>query len=160
MRRGESATSASDSPICVDASVLVKWLIEEADGDRALRLYADVSTSGSEFVAPPWFLAEASSAVYKRVQQERIRLEDALPLIDQLEDLKIRKLSPPGLARRAFEIAAQFELKWIYDAFYVALAEIVGCDLWTADEALHAAVSGAHANVRLLSEYPLTRPTA
>ena len=69
-------------------------------------------------------------------------------------------MSPPGLHRCAFEIADQFRLKWIYDAFYVALAEIVGCDLWTADEVLHAAVSGAHANVRLLSEYPLTGPTA
>jgi predicted nucleic acid-binding protein len=64
-------------------------------------------------------------------------------------------MSPPGLPRRAFEIAAQFQLKWIYDAFYVALAEIIGCELWTADEALHQAVRDAHANVRLLSDYPL-----
>ena len=53
------------------------------------------------------------------------------------------------------EIAAQFQLKWIYDAFYVALAEIVGCDLWTADEALHDAVREAHPNVRLLADYRL-----
>lgn len=62
-------------------------------------------------------------------------------------------MSPPGLPRRAMEIAAQFELKWIYDAFYVALAEIVACDLWTADEALHVAVGDVHANVRLLAHY-------
>ena len=155
MRRGESATSASDSLTCVDASVVVKWLIEEADRDRALKLHDDVWAGGGAFVAPAWFLAEASSAIYKRVQQGSLILDDALPLIDQLEDLKIRRVSPVGLSRRAFEIAVQFQLKWIYDAFYVALAEIIGCDLWTADEALHDAVRDAHANVRLLSDYPI-----
>lgn len=135
--------------------MVVKWLIEEADRDRALKLHDDVWAGGGAFVAPAWFLPEASSAIYKRVRQGRLILDDALPLIDQLDDLKIRKLSPPGLSRRAFEIAAQFGLKWIYDAFYVALAEMIGCDLWTADAALHQAVRGAHANVRLLSEYPV-----
>ncbi len=106
-------------------------------------------------IAPPHVLAETSSAIYKRVQQRVLPLDDALDLIDELEDLPIRKLSPPGLSRRAFEIGAQSQLKWIYDAFYVALAEIVGCDLWTADEALHDAVRELHPNVRLLADYPL-----
>ena len=108
------------------------------------------------FVAPPHFLAETASAIYKRLQQGVIGLEAGVRLGDRVEDLGIASMSPPGLSRRAIEIAAQFELKWIYDAFYVALAEIVGCDLWTADEALHSAVRGAHTNVRLLADYPLT----
>ena len=155
MKRGESETSASDPRTCVDASVLVKWLVEESDRDRALKLYSDCTERDGEFVAPAWFLAEASSAIYKRVRLSAIVAEDALLLIDQLEDLRIRKLSPPGLSRRAFEIASEFQLKWIYDAFYVALAQIVGCDLWTADEALYDAVRIVHPNVRLLADYPL-----
>jgi predicted nucleic acid-binding protein len=139
---------------CVDATVVVKWLIDEADRDLALQLDDEVRAAGAAFVAPAGVLAEASSAIYKRIRQGTVVLEDALTLIDQLEDLEIRKLSPPGLSRRAFEIAAQFQLKWIYDAFYVALAEIVGCDLWTADDALHVAVRDVHANVRLLADYP------
>jgi predicted nucleic acid-binding protein len=131
----------------------VKWLIDEADRDLALRLDDEVRARGA-FVAPVWVLAEASSAIYKRIRQGTIVLEDALELIDELEGLEIRKLSPPGLSRRAIEIAAQFQLKWVYDAFYMALAEIVGCDLWTADESLHAAVRDAHTNVRLLADYP------
>ncbi len=111
--------------------------------------------SGGLLVAPPHFSAEASSAIYKRFQQGHLSLDDALILVEESENLPVERMSPPRLPVRAFEIAAQFELKWIYDAFYVALAEIVGCDLWTADEVLHAAVSGAHTNVRLLSEYPL-----
>jgi predicted nucleic acid-binding protein len=82
-------------------------------------------------------------------------LEDALRLMDDVQALPILAMSPPGLHRRAFEIAGQFQVKWIYDAFYVALAEIVGCDLWTADAQLHRDVHAGYPNVRLLSEYPL-----
>jgi predicted nucleic acid-binding protein len=60
---------------------------------------------------------------------------------------------PPDLPLRAFDIAAQFNLKWIYDAFYVALADMIGCDLWTADARLHEAVRGVHSNVRLLTNF-------
>jgi predicted nucleic acid-binding protein len=133
----------------------VKWLVDEIDRDQALRLYENVPLLGGTFVAPAHVLGEASSAIYKRVRQGGIVLEDALRLVDDLQALPILAMSPPGLHRRAFEIAARFQLKWIYDAFYVALAEIIGCELWTADEALHQAVREAHTNVRLLAEYPL-----
>lgn len=160
MRRGESATSASDSLACVDASVVVKWLVKEIDREYALMLYENVTVLGGTFVGPAHVLTEVSSAIYKRVRLGGMELEDALRLIDDVQALPIVAMSPPGLHRRAFEIADQFGLKWIYDAFYVALAEIVGCELWTADETLHAAVRDVHTNVRLLSEYPLTRSTA
>jgi predicted nucleic acid-binding protein len=130
-------------------------LLSDDDRDRAVRLRADVQRFGGLIVAPPHFSAEASSAIYKRFQQGRLSLDDALSLVEESENLPVERMSPPTLSRRAFEIAAQFQLKWIYDAFYVALAEIVGCDLWTADEALHAAVRQVHTNVRLLSEYPV-----
>ena len=155
MRRGESATSASESLTCVDASVVAKWLVDEIDSARSFLLYERIAESGGIFVAPEYLLAEVSSAIYKRVRLGSLSLDDALPLIDEAQALAVMIMSPSGIHRRAFEIAAQFGLKWIYDAFYVALAEIVGCDLWTADEALHAAVSGAHTNVHLLAEYPL-----
>ena len=116
--------------------------------------------AGVRLTAPPLLLGEVSSAVYKQHQSGAINIEEAVTSLKDFDRLSIDSLAPRTLSARAIEIADQFGLKWIYDAFYVALAEIVGCDLWTADEALHAAVSGAHANVRLLSEYPLTRPTA
>lgn len=58
----------------------------------------------------------------------------------------------PELPLRALEIAAQFNLKWIYDAFYVALADIVGCEMWTADATLYRTVHPAFSKIHLLSE--------
>jgi predicted nucleic acid-binding protein len=97
-----------------------------------------------------------SSAVYKRHRAGELPASDAHSLLDQAIRLPIRLVSPPGLPRRAFEIATEFRMKWIYDAFYVALAEIIGCDLWTADERLHEMVHDAYPNVRLLTEFEAT----
>ncbi len=116
--------------------------------------------NGGALVVVPRFCSEVSSLIYKHFQQGRLSLSEALGLVEEGENLPVETMSPPGLPARAIEIADQFNLKWIYDAFYVALAEIVGCELWTADETLHAAVCDVHTNVRLLSEYPLTRSTA
>lgn len=141
--------------ICVDASVAAKWLLRERDRDRALALRAEVLGSGGRIVAPYLLVGEVTSAVYKKCQVGQIRFELGRLLTAMAGQLSVDVVSPPHLPLRAFEIAAQLGLKWIYDAFYVALAEIVGCDLWTADEALYAAAHEAHANVHLLSDYPL-----
>jgi len=145
----------ASSTICVDASVAAKWLLPEGDRQRALALRSDVLRSGGRIVAPDHLIPEVTSAIYKKCQVGQIRMELGRLLVAGAGQLAVDAVTVPHLPLRAFEIAAKFQLKWIYDAFYVALAEIIGCELWTADEALHAAVRGAHANVRLLSEYSL-----
>ncbi len=47
----------------------------------------------------------------------------------------------------------RLNLKWIYDAFYLALAKMLVCELWTAAARLHRDVRVSAPNVRLLSEY-------
>lgn len=145
----------ASSTICVDASVAAKWLLREGDRQRALALRSDVLRSGGRIVAPDHLIPEVTSAIYKKCQLGQIRMELGRLLVAGAGQLAVDAVSVPGLPLRAFEIAAQFGLKWVYDAFYVALAEIIGCDLWTADEALHQAVRDAHTNVRLLADYPL-----
>jgi predicted nucleic acid-binding protein len=139
----------------VDASLAVKWILAEQDQNLALRLYEDAMRAGMRLAAPPLLLGEVSSAVYKQYRGGVIDVDEAMLSLKDFGRLSIDSVAPRTLPSRAFEIAAQFRMKWIYDAFYVALAEIIGCDLWTADAALHAAVRDAHANVRLLADYPL-----
>jgi predicted nucleic acid-binding protein len=46
-----------------------------------------------------------------------------------------------NLAYRALDISGQIGAGRAYDSMYVALAEHIGCDLWTGDECLY---NGAH----------------
>ena len=53
-----------------------------------------------------------------------------------------RPLLPPDpyLVRAAFDWTMRLERAAAYDSFYLALAETLGCPLWTADRHLHNAV--------------------
>lgn len=59
----------------------------------------------------------------------------------------------PGLHRRAIELAGRFRQRAVYDAHYLALAEDLDCELWTADRRFYEAVYGRSPFVRLLGEF-------
>lgn len=138
--------------ICVDASVAAKWLMREVDRPLALSLRTQHLGEGGAFVAPLQFPGEMASAIYKRTRGAQLTEQNARLLVAEIPDLGVQLIDHRDTVPAALEIALRFNLKWIYDAFYLALAEIVGCEMWTADATLHRAVHPAFTNVRLLSE--------
>ena len=58
----------------------------------------------------------------------------------------------PNLHRRALELASRLKQGAVYDAHYLALAESLGCELWTADQRFYRAVSSSVDNVRWIGE--------
>ena len=67
-------------------------------------------------------------------------------------DLSVLTLSPPELSREAWELAVELNLPTVYDTAYLALAQIEGCDFWTADRSFYRVASGKYGFVRLLGE--------
>ena len=58
----------------------------------------------------------------------------------------------PGVTLRAVDHAAAFAQSASYDAHYLALAEHLGCELWTADEKFWQATNGTFKWVRWVGE--------
>jgi predicted nucleic acid-binding protein len=58
-----------------------------------------------------------------------------------------------SLVFRSFDLAQEYRQPTIYDTPYLAVAEIYGCDFWTADEALFHAVADKLSYVHLLAHY-------
>jgi predicted nucleic acid-binding protein len=116
----------------VDASVALKWVIDEADSDRA-RQFRDDFRNGSHFaLAPDFFPTECGHAIFRA---ERKRLitpgQGALLLADLLLDCPQLRVSLPLVARAA-SIASTMPVGF-YDAIYLALAEQEDCEFVTAD---------------------------
>ncbi len=59
----------------------------------------------------------------------------------------------PNLHVRALELASQLSQSATYDAQYLALAESLGCELWTADERFYRAASSGVDNLRWIGEF-------
>ena len=74
-------------------------------------------------------------------------------LIGRLFESRLELHRPPNLHARALEIASQFKQGAAYDSHYLALAEIVGCELWTADERFFRAASPSVDNLRWIGAF-------
>jgi predicted nucleic acid-binding protein len=54
--------------ICVDASVAVKWILNEENSDRANALYRAAMRTGETIVAPPLLPLEVTNILRQRMR--------------------------------------------------------------------------------------------
>ena len=147
--------------ICVvDASAAVKHVLREEWSANVLALFNASTLAHRRIVGPPHIISESMNAIYQRLRTNRAewRLSD-----DEVDTalatfllLPIQPLDPPGLYLRAFDIARQYNLPSTYDALYVALAQMLDAELWTADRRLYDIVATSAPWVRWIGDYPLT----
>lgn len=138
--------------VVVDASVAVKWLVREVYSDRAESLTRTWLRQGTRIVVPYLMLVEVSNALYQKARQGEIALDSAAGMVENLVSQDITLWETSGLHSRALELAAALDQPAIYDAHYLALAEIIDCDLWTADERFFRAGTGQFPNLHWIGE--------
>jgi predicted nucleic acid-binding protein len=124
--------------VVVDASVAIKWFIEEPDRAAARRLLEP----GNRLIAPELLVAEVSSAMWKRLMAGEGDARQAPLTASSLPRFFARLVSIAPLAARALEIAAELGHP-VYDCFYLALAESEDATLITADRRLIGRLAGS-----------------
>ena len=138
---------------CIDANVLVKAVTKETFSEEATALMSDALTMEIRMIAPHFFDAETNGAVRKKVYSGEITSRIGDLAFEKLKQFPVQVLSTSHLLDRSWEIAKEFHLRWLYDAFYVALAEERACILWTADMELYNAVKAGLTFVKPLEDY-------
>ena len=74
-------------------------------------------------------------------------------MITRLLESKLELHQPPDLHVRALQLASQLKQNAAYDAHYLALAESLSCELWTADERFYRAASPSIDKVHWIGEF-------
>ncbi len=118
--------------VVVDASVALKWVFQEDGTRQALALWDAWQSAGERVIAPPLFRAEVANVAYQRVRRKEITVLEAVEATDALLGI-VAVEEPDGLYRRALDLAASYALDAAYDSLYLALADLGGYALWTAD---------------------------
>ncbi|MGD9892899.1 MAG: type II toxin-antitoxin system VapC family toxin [Dehalococcoidia bacterium] len=126
---------AHPSVAVVDVSLALKWVLDEPNSDLARRLLAEWRGNGIQPVVPSWFGCEVANTLYQRFRDGSLAtIEDAEAAYDVVMRFVLVIADDPADARRAIRIALDAGQKQTYDAQYAALAERLGCELWTADD--------------------------
>jgi predicted nucleic acid-binding protein len=129
--------------LIVDASVAVKWFLQEDGSERARDLAGD-----DDLRAPDLILAETFNAIWKRWKRGEAtadQLSAALPALTRTLDL----VPLTHLAEAAARLSQQHRHP-IYDCVYLAAALASGLPLVTADERQFAMARQARVEARLL----------
>lgn len=91
-------------------------------------------------VAPGLLRYEVVNALYKTIRFADVSPATAQQAIQTLTLLPIDYLHDDFLYRDALTLAVQYRLGAAYDAHYIALAQHLGAELWTADKRLYNTV--------------------
>lgn len=127
----------------MDASVLANVIADDGAGGRRAR--HEVRSAG-EMSAPDLVDVETLAVLRKRWLAGTISERRLVVALDDLDALELDRYPTLPLVRRSFGLRANVTA---YDAMYVALAEVLRCELLTGDRRL-AAAPGPRCAIRLL----------
>lgn len=128
------------APVVCDASAVVAMLLDSGTDGQ----WATAALTGAHLAAPSLIGFEAASIIRRHELAGLVSSDQAAQAHKDLLDLAIEEWPHELLARRGWELRRNLS---IYDACYVALAELLASSLVTLDKrisgapGLHCAVS-------------------
>jgi len=133
-----------DAGAVIDASVGLKWVLPEPDAAAALALRDRLREACAPAHVPDLFWAETANVLWRLTRSRGGGLDpdEARGLLDTLRQAPLATTAVGPLAGRALEIACAIGVT-VYDATYIAVAELRGARLWTADGGLVRAAVGS-----------------
>ena len=113
----------------VDASVVIKWFIDEVHAEAARQLQAE----HYDLLAPDLLWPESGNILWKKVRRGELTTAEARLIWGGLERQPITIFPSSLVIEPALEIAFDTD-RTVYDSCYLALAMLVDCQLVTADQ--------------------------
>jgi predicted nucleic acid-binding protein len=132
--------------IVIDASVAVKWVIDEPESEAAVAL------RDQELIAPALWLAEAANALWRHARIGEIGDDEAAAHFAELLKAPVASLPIEPYLERALKLAMEIGHP-VYDCIYLALALHHRTHVVTADRRFAAAADtpALAGHVRLLA---------
>jgi predicted nucleic acid-binding protein len=134
--------SAMPKPLVVDASLAIRLILPDPRRSALVARMERWLQDGYELAAPDLWLYEMTTALCKAAFFGLVTAEEAEHSLPLVSELPIQLVAADAeQARLAFAWTRRLNRAAAYDSFYLALAESLGCQLWTADRRLHNAAS-------------------
>lgn len=155
---GSRALRAKDgefsSPVVVDASFVLKLILPEEYSEQVRQVWEWWVRKEVEVSAPYLLTYEVVSVLRHKVFRGELVLEEGEAALLAIQAQGIMLLHPKGLEQVSWELAKEFNRPTAYDTSYLALAQLLDSEFWTADKKLKNALQGRLPCLRWVGELP------
>ncbi len=143
--------------VVVDASLAGALFVRTPYSAFVERRFRTWRMNGDKLFAPSIWLAETTAILRKAATAGKIREEDARIILTMLPNLHIQIITPnPALLDAAFIMAGRLGIADRYAVQYLALAEHLHAEFWTANRKLYEPLREFHYDwIRLCPESSL-----
>ncbi len=115
--------------LVIDASVAVKWFVEEEGRADALAVFR----CNADIVVPDLFFAEFVNVLWKKSRKGEVGIEQAAQAISCVGRFVGRVMKSADLIERAFQWAQKLDHP-VYDCLYLTCADACGSKFVSAGE--------------------------
>jgi len=123
---------SKSTTVCVDASILLRYMLQPENA-AIQNLWLSWMENQTGLTAPSLLFYEVTNALYQQQKNKVLSAETIWEALELSLQLPIALVNEEHLHLKAHEIATRYNLPAAYDAHYLALAEWMEIDLWTAD---------------------------
>ena len=120
-----------------DASVAVKWLVEEENSEAA----DNILDGRHELHAPRLMVSEVGNTLWRKAKLGEIERSLAGVLAAAIPEMGVHWSDDEAISADAVRLAVALD-RSVYDCVYLALANRIGATLVTADERFADALAG------------------
>lgn len=131
--------------LVIDASIAIKWVIQEPDSAPALALRQ------TRLAAPDLMVSECANVLWKKARRGELTSAEAILAARLIARADVQLHPMRALIEPAARLAIALDHP-AYDCFYLALAKAIGDKFVTADAAFYRKVTAqGETSIRLLT---------
>lgn len=140
------------SLVVVDASFVLKLILPEEYSEQVRQVWEWWVRKEIEVSAPYLLTYEVVSVLRHKVFRGELSLDEGEAALLAVQAQGILLLHTKGLEQASWKLAKEFNRPTAYDTSYLALAQLLDSEFWTADERLKNALQGRLPCLRWVGE--------
>lgn len=139
--------------VVCDSGILLATVLPETYSQHAVALLRYWDEQDFRLAAPVLFRYELLSVMRKSVYRNILTSDEAIRKRDILLAQPVQLMVNDKLLRRGYELASKHNFPAAYDSQYLAVAEFLSCEFWTADQRLYNALQQQLSWVKWLGQF-------
>lgn len=147
------------SDVVIDSAVFIEVYLADELSPEGTSFIRHLKDTEARIHVPTLFKYEVTSVLWNSMLRGRISHESGFASLANFFEVVVNDVFDMELLKRGFDLAREHNLSTAYDSQYLAVAERVGCEVWTTDKKFFNALFGKSPVVNWLGHWKIQAPT-